>query len=114
MSKLSCLGEQSELRENKQSEPCKNERASSKAVRSQGKELSFLSPAPRIFVSSRVPLSQYPQNGEFPHRLFIVHPLYTNNHKETCLIIDNLYLRLKLHDRESLTADVSCILFGHH
>ena len=41
-------------------------------------------------------------------------PLYANNHKETCLIIGKLYLRLKLQDKENLTADVSCILFEHH
>ena len=32
-------------------------------------------------------------------------PLYANNHKETCLIIGKLYLRLKLQDKENLTAD---------
>ena len=34
-----------------------------------------------------------------------MHPLYTNNRKETCLIIRKLYLRLKLQDKENLTPD---------
>ena len=45
-----------------------------------------------------------------------MHPLYTNNHKKTCLVIGKLCLRLKLQDKENLTVDVSfsCILFRHH
>ena len=48
MSKLSYLGERSEPRE----------QVSSEAVRGRRKELSFLSPAPRVRVSSCVPLGR--------------------------------------------------------
>ena len=58
MSKLSYLGERSEPRENKWSEPCENEQVSGEAARGWRKELSFLSPAPRVRISSRVPLGR--------------------------------------------------------
>ena len=56
MSKLSYLGERSEPRENKWSEPCENEQVSGEAVRGWRKELSFLSP-PLAFASPLMCLS---------------------------------------------------------